>query len=187
MRNLLLFITITVFLLPSCGKDVPITRGTDEPVNFDCATFFDQGDYSSICFVGNEEMEVDVDVIPGGSTCIVQLGLQAGAVNDYVTVSFFEATVLANIPGVPSVAEGVFQSIKNGALNVENVTNLGNDAFTSRDDVSFQSSVEVQLVVLYSNLILTFDTGYNPQDGPHCANETDELIKLAKIILENLG
>ena len=185
MKHFILFITITTLLISSCGNDDPATSGSDEPVMFDCATFFDSGDYSSVCFVGNEDMLVEIDQVPSGTTCIAQLGVQPNTVNDYVTISFFETTVLPSIAGVPSVAEGIFTSIKNSAVNVTDVSDLGNQAFTTMDDESYQTWVEKQLVVRFSNMILTFDTGYESADGPHCANDHEELIKLAKIILSN--
>lgn len=183
IKNLLLATCLFTFILSSCGKDDPITSGSDEPVMYDCATLFDSGDYSSICFVGSEDMLVDVKE-GTGTTCIIELGLQPGTVNDYVTLAIFETAVVTSVPGLPSISESVFLSIKNDAENANTISNLGNDAFTSEDgDATY---VDKELVVRYSNLILTFDTSYAKEYGPHCANDFDELIKLAKIVLGEL-
>jgi len=183
MKHLILLITV-VTLLSSCSKD-PVSSGSSEPVMYDCDTFFDSGDYSSLCFVGSEDLIVDIDNV-SGTTCIAELGLLPDSVNDYVTISFFESAVVEGLPGQSLVTASVFASIKSDAYNTEDVSNLGNSAFKATDDSS-SFLTRVQLYVRYSNLILTFDTSYENETGPHCANDHDELIKLARIVLTNLG
>ncbi len=138
-----------------------------------------------MCFSGPDGFEIDIEQV-SDNTCIAQLGKVPDEVNDYVTISFFETAIIEGLLGQSAVTASVFEGIKNDSHNTNNISNLGNSAFTALDDTS-DFSTRVRLYVRYSTMILTFDLVYENATGPHCANDHDELIKLARIVLANLA
>lgn len=188
MKNLTLTLICITFLF-SCKKETSqtIAKGNTTKTeiknsssiieDFDCATFFKKGNYSSMCF---SDTKLPKYMSRG---CIFDFVTKGDKQEQSIQIQFVDKKK-------SSLAEMHFSLNKNNYKKgkTTDVANLGDDAFfdVHSTDLKSLSRSNKDLYVRFKNITFTIMAEYKSNTVMPCFYDDKNLIAFAKTIIENL-
>jgi hypothetical protein len=188
MKNLAFILICLTFLLSCKDEKTNVTsesntnktetkKSSVKIEDFDCATFFKKGDYSSMCFTDAKLPE----------------NINRGCIFDFVTKgNKQEEKLLLQFTNKNSAMLAEMHlnlnksSSKKGKITA--VSNLGDDAFfvIHGTDLKSLSRSNKDLYVRHSNIVFVIMTEYLSNKGEPCFYDDKDLITFAQLIIQNL-
>lgn len=182
MKNLLLAL-IFFTLIFSCkdessnSKKTNTKNSSSKIENFVCATFFETGDYSSICFIDSELPQYN------NRGCIYGFVTKGDKHYEDIKIQFTDKNS-------SSLAEMHLNLNKNNYKKgaIKDVSDLGDAAFfyIHTTDLKSLSRSNKDLYVRYKNITFCIMVTYQSNTETPCFYRDKELIAFAKIIIKNL-
>lgn len=154
-----------------------IKKASAKIENFNCSTFLEKGDYSSICFIDSKTP----NYIGGG--CVFDFEIKGNKHNQSIKVQFTEK-------GSASLAEMSYNLFKNNYKKgtVTDVSNTGDAAFfdVHGTDLKSTSSSNKDLHVQYKNITFIIMAEYKSNTEMPCFYTNKDLALFAEEIIKNL-